>query len=110
MEVLMKRVLVASFVVLTGVSATKAHAQEVGTPNYFEKQLAAPVSAFEIGVAGFYNQAWGNITEEGSSAFVTSPSRKVQDISGPGLSAELQFGWRFDPHWLAGIYGSFTGY
>jgi hypothetical protein len=110
MEVLMKRVLVASFVVLAGVSATKAHAQEVGTPNYFEKQMAAPVSAFEIGVGAFYNQGWGNITDTSSSAFITTPSRKIQDISGPGLAAEVDLGWRFDPHWMAGIYGNFTGF
>jgi hypothetical protein len=110
MEVLMKRVLVASFVVLAGVSTGKANAQEVGTPNYLEKQMAAPISAFEIGVSGFYSQAWGNITDTSHSAFVTTPSRKVQDISGPGLSAELDLGWRFDPHWMAGIFGTFTGY
>ena len=106
----MKRVLVTSFVVLAGVSATKAHAQEVGTPNYFEKQMAAPVSAFEIGVSGFYSQAWGNITDTSDTAFITTPSRKIQDISGPGLAAQLDLSWRFDPHWMAGIYGSFTGF
>src|SRR6185436_431983 len=58
----------------------------------------------------FYNQGWGNITDTSSSAFVTTPSRKIQDISGPGLAAELDLGWRFNPHWMAGIYGTFTGY
>lgn len=110
MEVLMKRVLVASFVVLAGVSATKANAQEVGTPNYFEKQMAAPVSAFEIGVSGAYTQGWGNITDTNDTAFITTPSRKIQDISGPGLTGEVDLGWRVDPHWMAGIYGTFTGF
>jgi hypothetical protein len=110
MEVLMKRVLVTSFVVLAGVSATKANAQEVGTPNYFEKQMAAPSSAFEIGLGGNYTQAWGNITDTSHTAFVTTPSRKIQDITGAGLNGELQLGWRFDPHWVAGIYGTFSGF
>src|SRR5260370_10824782 len=109
MDALMKRVLVASFVVLAGVSATKANAQEVGTPNSFEKQLAAPVSAFEIGLGGAYSQGWGNITDNAHSAFITTPSRKIQDISGPGLTGELHLGWRFAPPWMAGIYRGLTG-
>jgi hypothetical protein len=104
MEVLMKRVLVASVGVLAGTYALGANAQEAKQPGYFEKELAAPVSAFEIGVSGKYNQGFGNLT----SGAPAGTSRRLQDTAGPGVGGELDLGWRIAPALSLGLYGAGT--
>ena len=54
-------------------------------------------NALEIGVAAGYSQGVGNV---GSGV----PS--LTDSGGPGTSLELDVGWRIDPHFLVGVYGS----
>ena len=54
-------------------------------------------NALEIGIAAGYSQGVGNV---GSGV----PS--LTDSGGPGTSLELDVGWRIDPHFLVGVYGS----
>jgi hypothetical protein len=105
----MKRVFVTSFLVLVGTYGIKANAQEAGQPSYFQKQMAAPTQAFEIGVAGLYNQGWGNLTDS-SSILAPTFGRRIQDIGGPGIGGELDLGYRFAPQMSAGVFGQISEY
>jgi hypothetical protein len=104
----MKRVLVTSLVVLAATSTygLKASAQEVGQPGYFERRMAAPVSAFEIGVSPLYNQGWGNLTDVESSA--AAAGRKLQDTAHAGAGIELDLGYRVMPMFTVGAFGTIT--
>jgi hypothetical protein len=96
----MNRVLVASIGVLAGTFGLRANAQEEKQPFYIDKgELAAPISAFEIGVAGNYSQGFGNLTR-GTGA------TRVQDLTNAGGGAELDLNWRFVPAFSLGIYGA----
>ena len=103
MEVLMKRVLVASLVALAGTYGLTASAQEQGMPQYLEKKMAAPASAFEIGAAGLYNQGWGHLTDSSGNAPVN-----LQDNAGSGIAGELDLGYRLNPNLTLGLYGMIT--
>src|SRR5262249_33465052 len=92
-EVLMKRVLVGSFLVLVGTYGTAAQAQEV-SEQIFERQMAAPAQAFEIGVSGLYNQGWGNLTDTQSALNALGRGRHLQDFAGPGVGVEVDLGFR----------------
>jgi hypothetical protein len=70
-------------------------------PNYFQKQMAAPMGAFEIGVSGLYNQGFGNLTRGGFN-------NRVQDTAGAGVGAELDLNWRAAPAFSVGLYGTGT--
>jgi hypothetical protein len=105
----MKRVFVTSFLVLVGTYGIEASAQEVAQPSYFQKQMAAPVHAFEIGAAGLYNQGWGNLTDS-TSPLAATTGRRLQDIGGAGIGAELDLGYRFIPQMAAGIFGQISEY
>jgi len=104
----MKRVFVTSFLVLVGTYAIEANAQEAPA-SYFQKQMAAPTQAFEIGVAGVYNQAWGNLTDSNSLLAATN-GRRIQDVAGPGIGGELDLSFRFMPQMAAGIFGQVSEY
>jgi hypothetical protein len=54
-------------------------------------------NAFEVGVGAGYSQGVGNV-----GANVPS----LTDSGGPGTSLELDLGWRIDPHFLVGVYGT----
>jgi hypothetical protein len=97
MEVPMKRVLVASIGALAATYGLTAHAQEDRQQGYFVKELAAPWSAFEIGVSGSYNQGFGDLTSGGN---------RVQDTSQAGGGFELDLGWRVLPQLSLGVYGA----
>jgi hypothetical protein len=100
MEVLMKRVLVASIGVLAGTYGFRANAQETNEQFNIDKgELAAPISAFEIGVAGMYSQGFGNLTRGGGPV-------RIQDIANAGGGVALDLGWRFAPAFALGVYGS----
>jgi hypothetical protein len=103
----MKRVFVTSFLVLAGTYGIEANAQEAGQPSYFQRQMAAPTQAFEIGVSGVYNQGWGNLTDSVSPRAPLT-GRQVQDVSGAGIGGELQLGYRFAPPASVGVFGTFT--
>src|SRR5262249_10431685 len=104
----MKRVLFASFLVLAGTYGTRANAQEAGMRSYFHRQMAAPAGAFEIGIAGLYNQGWGNLTDTRSALALIG--RRVQDIGGPGIGAEVDLGYRFIPQMTVGVYAQGSEY
>jgi hypothetical protein len=104
----MKRVFVTSFLVLVGTYGIEAKAQEVAQP-YFQKQMAAPTQAFEIGAAGLYNQGWGNLTDA-TSPLATTRGRRVQDIGGAGIAGELDLSYRFMPQMSAGVFGQISEY
>ncbi len=105
----MKRVFVTSFLVLAGTYGIKANAQEAGMPGYFQRQMAAPSGAFEIGASGLYNQGWGNLTDSVSPRTPLT-GRKVQDVGGAGIGGELDLGYRFAPPAAAGVFGQFSEY
>jgi hypothetical protein len=109
MEVLMKRVLVASFAVLAGTYGLKANAQDVAQPGYFERQMAAPTRAFEIGVQGLYNQGWGNLTDT-AGAIAAGTGRQVQNVAGAGVGGELDLSYRMSPQMAVGVFGNFSEY
>jgi outer membrane protein W len=54
-------------------------------------------NAFEVGLGFGYTQGFGNI---GNNV------RSLTDSGGAGTSAELDLGWRIDPNWLVGVYGT----
>jgi hypothetical protein len=105
----MKRVFVTSFLVLVGTYGIEASAQEAGQPSYFQRQMAAPTQAFEIGVSGLYNQGWGNLTDSRSPRAATT-GRQVQDFAGAGIAAEVDLGYRFMPQAAVGVFAQGTEY
>src|SRR5437870_1140080 len=105
----MKRVFVTSFLVLAGTYGTSAHAQEAGQPSYFQRQMAAPARAFEIGVSPLYNQGWGNLTDNVSPLAVTT-GRHVQDYGGAGIGGEIDLGYRFTPQVAASVFAQGSEY
>ena len=54
-------------------------------------------NAFEIAIAAGYTQGVGDV-----GAGVPS----LTNSGGPGTSLELDLGWRIDPHFLVGVYGT----
>jgi hypothetical protein len=61
------------------------------------RTLAAPARAFEIGLGLGYSQGVGDIG---------SGSPTLTDLSHGGGEVQLSAGYRIDPNWLVGIYGS----
>ncbi len=57
-------------------------------------------NAFEIGVALGYTQGVGDVGDG---------VRSLTDSGGPGVSGEVDLGWRINPNWLVGVYGT-TGW
>jgi hypothetical protein len=105
----MKRVFVTSFLVLAGTYGFEANAQEVGQPSYFQRQMAAPSQAFEIGVSGLYNQGWGNLTDS-QSPLAPTIGRQVQDVAGAGVGAEVDLGYRFMPQAAVSVFAQGSEY
>jgi hypothetical protein len=54
-------------------------------------------NAFEVGIGAGYSQGVGNV---GNNV------RSLTDMGGPGVSGELDLGWRINPNWLVGGYGT----
>ena len=54
-------------------------------------------NAFEIGIGAGYSQGVGDVGKNVPS---------LTDSGGAGTSLELDLGWRIDPHFLVGIYGT----
>src|SRR2546430_10085368 len=108
-KVPMKRILITSLLAVGGTYGLVAHGQEAGRPNYFEQKMAAPREAFELGVSGLYNQGWGNLTDTASSS-ATTVGRRVQDVGGAGIGAEIDLGYRFIPELAAGLFVSGSEY
>ncbi len=75
-----------------GLTATGARAQE-----RIEREVDAPKRSFEIGVGAGYTQGTGN----------TIVGERVSRLAGPGGEAQVDLGYRIDPRWLVGGYGSF---
>jgi len=70
--------------------------------------MAAPTSAFEIGVSGLYNQGFGNLSDlRGPTA---TSGRRLQDNANAGVGAELDLGIRVLPEMSVGAYGTYTEY
>lgn len=57
-------------------------------------------NAFEIGIAAGYSQGVGDVGDG---------VRSLTDSGGPGISGEVDLGWRINPNWLVGVYGT-TGW
>src|SRR5215469_7893303 len=54
-------------------------------------------NAFEIGIGAGYSQGVGDVGKNVPS---------LTDSGGAGTSLELDLGWRIDPHFLVGVYGT----
>ncbi len=54
-------------------------------------------NAFEVGVGFGYSQGVGDVGRNVPS---------LTDSGGAGTSAELDLGWRINPNWLVGVYGT----
>jgi hypothetical protein len=105
----MKRLFIASSLALSATYGVAAHAQEAKQPSYFEREMAAPKQAFELGVSAMYNQGAGNLTDTASPAAATT-GRRVQDAAGAGVGAEIDLGYRFIPEFAAGVFVSGSEY
>jgi hypothetical protein len=57
-------------------------------------------NAFEIGIGAGYVQGVGDVGDGVHS---------LTDSGGPGVFGELDLGWRINPNWLVGVYGT-TGW
>jgi hypothetical protein len=55
--------------------------------------------AFELGIGAGYSQGIGDVGR-------SMPS--LTDSGGAGAALELDLGWRIDPHFLVGVYGTST--
>jgi hypothetical protein len=66
-----------------------------------DREVEAPSNAFEITVGTGYSQGGGE---------VGGGMQHLEDISGPGGAFELELGYRINPTWLVGAYGSFSAY
>jgi hypothetical protein len=65
-----------------------------GTPS---EKKSALYNAFEAGLGVGYNQGVGDVG-------TGQPS--LTNTGGPGVSGELDLGWRINPSWLLGTYGT----
>jgi hypothetical protein len=81
---------------LSAGSAALANETVVVT-NAAPQAKAGLTNAFEVGLGFGYTQGFGNV---GNNV------RSLSDSGGAGTSAELDLGWRIDPNWLVGIYGT----
>ena len=84
---------------LLATAALPALAQETGdiTATVPRRAAGGPANAWEISLGAGYTQGVGDI---GSS----SPT--LTDIAHGGGEIQLNVGYRIDPHWLVGIYGT----
>src|SRR5512144_1876419 len=64
-----------------------------------DHSVPAVSRALEIAVGGGYLQGVGDIADKGA---------RIQDLSGPGGTVELQVGYRATPNLAFGGYGSFS--
>ena len=78
-----------------------AFAQEAATAStsYSPRQQGALNNAFELGVGFGYAQGFGDVGDNAPS---------LTDTGRAGFSGELDLGWRIDPNWLVGMYGTFA--
>ena len=66
-----------------------------------DEVVPAVRNAFEIGVASGYTQGGGKLADEMIS---------LGQIAGPGITVELDLGYRFTPAFSVGAYGSLAAY
>lgn len=78
-------------------SAAFADQSETASASYSPQEKAALHNAFEFALGFGYAQGVGSV---GSNA----PS--LTDSGSAGVSVEADFGWRIDPNWLVGLYGT----
>jgi hypothetical protein len=80
---------------VVGGAARSAAAQET-----IPREIDAPKKALEFGVGVGYSQGTGEIQR--------LADERVSDVAGAGVEGALDIGWRFNPHWLVGGYGTFA--
>jgi hypothetical protein len=78
-----------------GPAPTYVAAERVTRPGV---RSNAPANAFEIGLQTGWTQGFGN--------YASAARAQVHDLVNSGGAVELQLGYRFDPHWMLGLYGS----
>lgn len=99
MKSVIRHILAASALV---VGASAASAQESAPSegsSGFDRPVPAVSHALEIAIGGGYLQGVGDIAGVGP---------RIQDLSGPGGTAELKVGYRATPNLAFGGYGTFS--
>jgi outer membrane protein W len=88
---------------LLATAAFPAIAQEGGdgTATVERRPAGGPANAWEIGVGAGYSQGVGDIGNN-------SPT--LTDVAHGGGEIQLNVGYRIDPHWLVGVYGTGSKY
>ncbi len=71
--------------------------ETVGVSRATPEKTAGLYNALEVGIAAGYSQGVGDVGNRVPS---------LTDSGGAGTSLELDVGWRIDPHFLVGVYGS----
>jgi len=89
---------VAGFALFLLMGAARAQEREGEPGGGFDHAVPAVEHALEIGVGGGWLQGTGDIGKQMGT---------VQDLSGPGASAELQLGYRIIPQLAFGAYGTY---
>jgi hypothetical protein len=93
----------AAFAIASGLLAlgSSARAEETAMVTRSAPDTTSGLyNAFEIGVAFGYLQGVGDVGDG---------VRSLTDSGGPGISGEVDLGWRINPNWLVGVYGT-TGW
>jgi hypothetical protein len=76
-------------------------AESLETSSSFDHHVAAPGNAFELSVATGYSQGGGPV---GGNLL------RLEDVSGAGAAVEIDAGYRINPTFSIGAYGSFAKY
>ncbi len=77
--------------------AAPLYAQEVSVTPESPSAKIAPNNAFELTLGGGYAQGWGGIG---------SGQRDLTDLTSGGGELQLGLGWRIDPRFMVGVYGT----
>lgn len=83
----------------TSIDDSSVYRDTYGTEKtgYFSRSLGAPRRAFEIGVAGGYSQAFGDL----------GTGLAVRDVAGPGIGGVLTLAYRAKPGVAIGLSGGY---
>jgi hypothetical protein len=83
------------------VAVAQPQAEALEVSGSFDHRVAAPENAFEISVGTGYSQGGGPV---GGSLL------HLEDIAGAGAAVELDVGYRINPTFSVGAYGTFAKY
>src|SRR5437879_6022173 len=96
----MKRGLIVSTALGALAVASIAAAQEAPKPSIFNRAVAAPEKALELGVGVGYSQGLGQL----------QAGQRIANTAGIGAETEVDIGYRMSPHFMIGVYGTGSTY